>query len=67
MKTAGSVHSLLETFKKCSILFKSGECENSNPPDHHRDSQGYLALFRGLEFKPDAACPAMAFGEGGSF
>jgi hypothetical protein len=26
---------------------------------------GILVVFRGLEFEPDAACPAIAFGDGG--
>jgi hypothetical protein len=34
-----------ETFEKCSILFKVKEGENTNPPDHHRDSQEYLEYF----------------------
>ncbi len=34
-----------EAFEKCSILVKINEGENSNPPDHYRDSQEYLEYF----------------------
>ncbi len=56
---------LIETFEKCSILFKVKEGENSNPPDFHRDSQEYPKVFRGLEFEPDTARPAIVFDDGG--
>jgi len=40
----------LKNAQFCS-RFKEGK--NSNPPDHHRDRQEYLGVFRGLEFEPD--------------
>ena len=62
---AGYVLIQLETFEKCSILFKIKQSENLNHPDRHRDRHPYLVVFRGLIFERDAACPAIAFGDGG--
>jgi hypothetical protein len=50
----------IETFEKCSILFKVKEGENSNRPDNPSGQASIPLVFRGLEFEPDAACPAIS-------
>jgi hypothetical protein len=55
-----------ETFEKCSILFKI----KSKIPDFERGkarilTAGIPVVFRELEFESDAACPTIAFGDGG--
>jgi preprotein translocase subunit SecA len=64
----------LETLEKCSILFKvkskipdfeRGKARILTTPTIHRGRHPYPEGFRGLEFEPDAACPAIAIGGGG--
>jgi hypothetical protein len=52
---------VVETFEKCSILFKV----KSKIPDFELGkarilTTGIPIVFRGLEFESDAACPAIA-------
>jgi hypothetical protein len=56
---------IMRSWKNAQFLFKVKEGENSKHPDRHRDRHPYLEVFRGLELEPDAACPAITFGDGG--
>jgi hypothetical protein len=45
--------------------FERGKARILTTPIIHRDRHPYPEVFRGLEFELDAACPAIAFGDGG--